>query len=663
MKKFFSVILCVTCVLTLFAQTPDGLTCETAIPVDKSYQGSIDAPGVYYYTAWTYDLPLTCYFYPTSGDIESLYMDIDFTCNPGVYDDPNIAELADASFDLGMGLPMRFDEFALGYDSLGRKYYSLTVPESCREIMANFGITYNVQAFIKVNATGITGNLSLAPDTTFRSCIENSTWLNMPDTVQTGLLLNDRVYVLPLSDWRNDSIRFVWSGIKAPVQVWLGETCDFELKTTGDDCALFYHQLEPNVGENEWKLSKDMLEELISSLEKGGIYYARFVSSENASVVIEKQPLSLEMQNAVQLKLDKAADVMANDGEQVYFFDKEWCDSNVKFISSNKRNVKAYFAKSVVFNAENKDPNVLAIVDFIIKDNVMQLGLTSTEMSKMFSTLKGDHVFVKFLAESSCSITPTIWSVGDCAKKSTEIYPTDSIYLPAPNTSTSWRIDQDLWSKYDVKIYWSSLANNKIYLADTCTGFGLSPSNPHVVLYHEFKVATNGKTDTLVITSEQMKAFASRADADGYLYFRCNIRRYGSLTTTSVLVDSSYIQPEEPVLPSSPCVEASLLINSGDQLTLNLDSAFTIYRIEYAAWKDQGMSLSWTGTTDLHTFVAETCTFAVAPYNKYVHVYVPVQGEHTLDANAMADLAEYVDEDGYLYIRFLTEKEGVLTVK
>ena len=152
MKKFFSVILCVTCALTLLAQTPDGLTCETAIPVDQSYQGTIDAPGVYYYTAWTYDLPLTCYFYPTSGDIESLYMDIDFTCNPGVYDDPNIAELADASFDLGMGLPMRFDEFALGYDSLGRKYYSLTVPESCREIMANFGITYNGENVSQIQA-------------------------------------------------------------------------------------------------------------------------------------------------------------------------------------------------------------------------------------------------------------------------------------------------------------------------------------------------------------------------------------------------------------------------------------------------------------------------------------------------------------------------------
>jgi hypothetical protein len=29
----------------------------------------------------------------------------------------------------------------------------------------------------------------------------------------------------------------------------------------------------------------------------------------------------------------------------------------------------------------------------------------------------------------------------------------------------------------------------------------------------------------------------------------------------------------------------------------------------------------------------------------------------------MAALAEFVDEDGYLYIRFLTEKEGVLEVK
>ena len=72
-----------------------------------------------------------------------------------------------------------------------------------------------------------------------------------------------------------------------------------------------------------------------------------------------------------------------------------------------------------------------------------------------------------------------------------------------------------------------------------------------------------------------------------------------------------------------------------------------------------------TALEPLHTFVAETCEFAVAPYNKYVHAYVnvPAEGAAVLDAAKLAEMAAYVDEDGYLYIRFLTEKEGVLEVK
>jgi hypothetical protein len=38
---------------------------------------------------------------------------------------------------------------------------------------------------------------------------------------------------------------------------------------------------------------------------------------------------------------------------------------------------------------------------------------------------------------------------------------------------------------------------------------------------------------------------------------------------------------------------------------------------------------------------------------------VPAQGDSALDMEA---LAPYVDEDGYLYVRFLTEFEGVLTI-
>ena len=149
-------------------------------------------------------------------------------------------------------------------------------------------------------------------------------------------------------------------------------------------------------------------------------------------------------------------------------------------------------------------------------------------------------------------------------------------------------------------------------------------------------------------------------------------KEYTETTNDTVTLENQYGCDSVVVLqltvlpkPLSACVENSSLINSGDQLTLSLNSAFTIYRIDYNAWVEKGATLTWTGAEPLHMFIAETCTFAVAPYNKYVHVYAPVpaQGEHTINASTMADLAEFVDEDGFLYIRFLTEKEGVLTIE
>ena len=113
--------------------------------------------------------------------------------------------------------------------------------------------------------------------------------------------------------------------------------------------------------------------------------------------------------------------------------------------------------------------------------------------------------------------------------------------------------------------------------------------------------------------------------------------------------------------PLSPCLQSSIKLNVGDEVVINLDSAFTVYAIDYAAWMAQPVTLEWTGAEALHTFVAETCVFALAPYNRYVHAYVPVpaQGDSALDMEA---LAPYVDADGYLYVRFLTEFEGTLKV-
>lgn len=651
MKKFFSVILCVTCALTLLAQTPDGLTCETAIPVDTSYTGSIPTPGVYYYTAGTYDLPLTCYFYPTDAEVTELYMDVDFTCTPGVYDDPNIAELLDPNFGWGIPMPIRFDDFKKETDSeTNRVYYTVSVSEFYRELMSDLGLSYNVQAVVKVT-TSSAGDIRMAPDTTFKACVENSQWLEAPTSVPTGLLYADDVYVFPMTDWANDSVYFRWTGTIEPVQIWIGKDCGFNLSTSGDNPAYAYHQIEPDKGkgENVWVLTEKMMKEYVDILGQGGIYYLRFVSAENAQVIFDQKPVEGPMRDAIRLDLGESVNIKANDTEQVYYFPADWKQRSIMFESSVNTQISAYFSKDVVFEPTSTDANVFAVCDFTNGE----LGLSVEEMMALLESVSSKFVFVKFVAQKSTTITPINWNPCNCVRFSTEIYPNDLVSVKQSAPNEYYRINYALWSKNNIQFNWDANNSIKVYLADTCGGYTLSSSNKHVLLYKSMKANTSFE-----ITGAELREREEHVDSDGYLYFRFNASAAGDLIVTAT--PDPTIQPDEP---TSPCVLNSIELKANDKLILNLDSAFTIYRINYAAWKDKGISFSWTGTTDLHTFVAETCDFAVAPYNKYVHVYVPVQGEHTLDATAMADLAEFVDEDGYLYIRFLTGKEGMLTVE
>ena len=652
MKKFFSVILCVTCALTLSAQTPDGLTCETAIPVDSSYTGRIPAPGVYYFTAWTYDLPLTCYFYPEDEVVSELYMDIDFSCTPGVYDDANIKELVDETMGWGIKMPMRFDRFVQGVDPItNKKYYSYTVEEVYRDLMSNFGISYDVQAFVKVTVSSA-GDISMRPDTAFRSCVETSTWLNLSDTAHVTTLGGDDVYVLPFADWQNDSVRFVWTGKQSPVQMWIGADCGFDLKLTGENAALKCYEIHPDAGngENVFVMSRQDIADLIDFANNGGVLYMRAIAAENAELIIEKQPISGPMADAIRLEFNQAAPVKANDVNQVYYFPASWKVRDLLLTSDKKTAMTAYFYGDV----ELTKP--LAAYDFTTVDNQTSLGISVKELDALLKNYTEEYVFVAFNAATNTTITPSKWEVCPCVQTTSRVNLVDTIAAKA-RTTVSYRIDYNTWNKNNITIKWSAKNKMKLAIADTCAGFTLAETDPRVLQYKLFENTSKLTLDSVVITGEQIRTWADRVDENGFLYLRINPNVAGTITISA--------EPDQTIVPSSPCVAGSIELKANDQLTLNLDSAFTIYRINYNEWVTTGATLTWNGTEPLHTFVAETCEFAVAPYNKYVHAYVtvPAEGVAVIDAAKLAEMAAYVDEDGYLYIRFLTEKEGVLEVK
>lgn len=652
MKKFFSVILCVTCALTLLAQTPDGLTCETAIPVDKSYQGSIDAPGVYYYTAWTYDLPLTCFFYPTS-EVDSLYLDIDFTCTPGVYDDLNIKELLDETMGWGITVPIRFDNFEEGVDEYSRKYYSLSINRLYRDMMSNFGITYDVQAIVKL-VTSSAGSVALTPDTTFRSCIESAQKVQLQDRLRITKLSGNDIYALPLTEWANDSVRLVWEGTN-PVQLWIGNDCDFELKLSGENKALRNYDIYSNSGLNEniLVLTRQDINDLINLLDNGGIAYMRAITAEDADLIIEKQPIQGPMADAIRLEFNQPAAVQANNVQQVYYFPATWKQRDLLLSSEKNTAITAYFYGDVNLTQP------LCAYDFSTIDNETYLGISVKELSDLLKNYKEEYVFVVFNAKQNTTITPAKWEVCPCVQTTSRVDLGDTVALKA-RTTVSYRVDYNTWSKNNVTIKWSAKNKMKLAIADTCAGFTLAETDPRVLQYKYFENSSSKQLDSIVIAGETIRTWADRVDENGFLYLRCNANIAGSL-----IISYEPDATVQPVIPTSPCVANSIELKANDQLVLNLDSAFTVYRINYNEWVATGATLTWKGTEPLHTFVAETCEFAVAPYNKYVHAYVsvPAEGVAVLDAAKLAEMAAYVDEDGYLYIRFLTEKEGVLEVK
>lgn len=540
MKRYFILFAAMLSINSMLsAQTPDGLSCETAIPVDTSYVGSVPAAGTYYYSASTYDLPMTCYFYPEAPISELPTIYVDFTCTPGYYEDPNLANMIQSASGWGIETPIPF-YFNRSLDEFGREVYTLSIDESYREMMTMFNITYDVDAIVQVTVP-CGGDVQMAPDTTFRSCVENSKWLNLPDTVVTGLQHEGDSYVLPFADWRNDSIRFRWTGSEAPVTVWIGEQCDFEMNTTGENCALDMFVLYPDAGngENIRKFSKQEILDFIFLFGEGGVYYMRTACAEDGELIVEKQPMSEIMANAKALALNQPTAVAANDVEQLYYFPASWKDNNMLWTSSSDYPITAYFSANAEFEANESDANIIDVYSFAPAANGRELALSKKQMKAICDKVSGDHVFVKLVAAQKTNVTPALWSVGPCAENADELFVNDSVRLQRNATSTAWRVNINQWAQQDVKLYWKGTSSIKVFLCDTCKGFTLTKTNAHVKLYKEVAINSDGTRDTLLLTKDELATAAEFADSDGYMYFRFNNSATGSL-----IVKANVVEPE-----------------------------------------------------------------------------------------------------------------------
>lgn len=523
MKMFYTrMLLCVallsaTCLTPVWGQYEDipGMTCGNPIEVTDSFTQAIPMKGSFWLTSYTYDLPLHAR-YTVKGDYrsEQVKMYVDFGCTTGDYGDEKLEDVVTSANGWGVAVPMEF-EFTPSYNN-GFTYFDLVVSESYRELLAEFGITYNVKAYVNLH-TNRQGEASLVPDSTFRACIERSHWMGMPDSVGVSQSTIDSVYVFPFADWQGDSVRIRWTGTQQSVAVYIGKKCDFPLDQY-DGSVVDYFTLAPG---GYMDYSADMVKHLININAKGGIYYARAITTEAAALIVEPKPISGPLADAIEIEKGHTYDIAADDTTQYYCFRKNWSEKLLQISATGTEPITAYFGTTPDFVIAPSSKHYITSKTFVQEADSQVLYLTLPELQQMIDkayddyTNTTDFIFVRFLTAIPTQITPATWKgAGECVANTILLPTRDVLSLYSGASYPTYRIKHADWAMQDMDFWLDGASNTYLFIGDNCT-FPQTVSNQHVLFFKKFAAR-----DTLTITSDTLRSMESRVDADGYLYIQ-----------------------------------------------------------------------------------------------------------------------------------------------
>ena len=520
MKKIFSALFLVLFATSMMAQT--GLTCEDPIKIDSNYVGRVDGPCEMWYTAGTYDLPLNVHFIPDNYDSEiSPEVMIDLTCTPGVYDDPLVDSLLTMVEDFGISFPIEM--WCDSKPNGDKMEYDLFVDDMYREQMAEFGVTYNVQAFVKVTFYEA-GTISLRPDLTFADCVNNSEHVVLDDTLDILPDDRQRVFIMPYTDWQNDSIQFIWTGDE-PATVWIASgNCDFNPSPSSG--YVWDNYVVSNAA--PYKLSNKKIVDAIKNNSGGGLLYAKVTSATAGKLLVEKIPLPKPQAGAQLLEYGTTVSLDAND-TTLYCFPTVWGSSQI--LAAPAANITMYASAQPVFECSKDDAAVVAAYPFSRSAEESELSLSLKDLSTMTSKASDSYIYVRFISNVPTAITPVEWASSECADKSTAVVAGNVMATSTSTVNTVYRLRYDDWKDSDMEIYWHSARGTvTVYIADTCS-FATGTFVAQQIIKSK---------ETFVMDVATMATWADRVDADGYLYVRFKPQSSGSVTFTSAAPEAVY---------------------------------------------------------------------------------------------------------------------------
>ena len=522
MKKFFSALLVVLFATSAMAQT--GLTCEDPIPVDKSYTGQVDGACELWYTAWTYDLPIHVYFSPNDSNKLNYGPDveIDFSCD-GIYEDRKLDSIINVLEVMGLTLPVEF--MCTRVVRNGKWEWDMSIKEEYRDKLTELGLTYNVQAFVKVRYYE-GGSIRLTPDTAFQSCIDHGRYLRLGDTIDIAANDSATMLVLPYSEWKNDSIQFTWIGDE-PARVWVAED---ECRFIPVDASVYVKAKYDIDQNNPKKLYSSDMQNAIDNWIGAGIFYAKVLSKGSGRLVVERIPLGEIQGDAILLKHGESVALEAND-ERVFCFPKTW--KSTEFLANTQYLMAMHVANTPDFTPG--DANVISKYAFSKEGNNRQLQLTVGDISSLAASATDDYLYVRFVCNKATTLTPFLWNASTCLANTVLIQSNEAF---AASYNTIYRMKYQDWAGYDFTINWTGRSTMVAYVSSYCDFVTTSTDL--------LKSVTVPARKSSAVSAELLSSWEASLESDGFLYIRLKSERDGNATFTSA--KPAETDPEGPVL-------------------------------------------------------------------------------------------------------------------
>lgn len=576
MKKILSI--CCACALSLIVSVPlfaaaPGTTCSTAIPLGTDLYENISGPGVVWYSAWTFDLPLTVYFAPQNPTDPAPELEMDFSCRSGVYTDSILCSLfckTGSSSGVVMEMPHK-PSLSTDYLPDGTFVYYLSLGKKYRDLLLQMGISYNVEVFVKVTYKSA-GYISIAPDDLFQNCMDGHKFMHLGDTVNVVADDKDRHVIVPYVQWQEDSIRYVWNGTQ-PVEVAVGNTCDYDPTDGTNEHRVDYFVLQP---QDTLKMTSENVKYYIQSDDvssEAGMFYAKFYTSGTGVMKIERVPQDPPQGGATLLRYDHATPVPA-DTNALFAIPYTWTKATI-FTTPTSHIFKMYISTTPSFLLKD----AFASYQFSPEDGGHWLGLMDAEMEALWTHTQAQYLYVRFECTEKTSVTPAAWRPSDCIKI-TQFISKNSTFIVNSKESLIRRIYYNDWKGGDMSVYWDQNPVCKMYISDTCK-IGTSSTSASLLKYQEMINKT-----TYTIPAATIAGWANKVDADGYLYMRFYTTKTGGGNVTMSTTSPDETDPEPIIYPVSSIsvVCSGEPTSAGQEYIIRVSSAQTLHMDNGTPW-------------------------------------------------------------------------------